>query len=383
MQIKKEALIGYSVLALFVAGAFVLEFVFQTREGALLTPDVIESSTDVDDQARIADKWNRYPVARKIVQPAGFINTQDGEPIAIESLIGKKVILLDIWTYSCINCLRTLPYLTAWHEAYEDQGLQIIGIHTPEFDFEKEIDNVQRAVEAGGIKYPVVLDNDRGTWNAYQNNYWPRKYLIDIDGFIVYDHIGEGGYDETEAKIQELLWERAAVLDIDVELLAATPMNVEELDLKNPRTPEVYLGAWRNSTLGNGEPLTEGNFEFVIPGTLNGDTPYLGGSWEIVQEFARNTQISARLVLPYRASKVFLVMAPGEKPVRARVLLDGQPIAEEDADQDVVFSDGDPYILIDEDIMYRIVETASGWGEHTLELIFDEVDLEVYAFTFG
>jgi len=200
MQIRKEALIGYSVLALFVAGAFALEFVFQTREGALLTPDVIESSPNADDQARITDKLKRYPVARKIVQPAGFINTQDGESITVESLIGKKVILLDIWTYSCINCLRTLPYLTAWHEAYADQGLQIIGIHTPEFDFEKEIDNVQRAVEAGGIKYPVVLDNDRGTWNAYENSYWPRKYIIDIDGFIVYDHIGEGGYDETEAK---------------------------------------------------------------------------------------------------------------------------------------------------------------------------------------
>src|SRR3989344_3502091 len=143
-----------------------------------------------------------YPRARDLVSPEGYINTDN---ITLAELVGKKVILVDFWTYSCINCQRTQPYLNAWYEKYRAAGLEIIGVHTPEFEFEKNYENVKRAVEKAGIKYPVVQDNDYATWQAYGNRYWPRKYLIDIDGYIVYDHIGEGGYEETERKIQELL----------------------------------------------------------------------------------------------------------------------------------------------------------------------------------
>src|SRR3989344_6905350 len=158
-------------------------------------PDRNSTNSDIKTLTG-SGKAKQYVSAKEISTPDGFINT---DAISIANLIGKNVILIDFWTYSCINCQRTLPYLNAWYEKYADQGLEIIGIHTPEFDFEKEYANVEKAIEKFGIKYPVVLDNDYSTWQAYKNQYWPRKYLIDIDGFVVYDHIGEGGYDETEA----------------------------------------------------------------------------------------------------------------------------------------------------------------------------------------
>jgi thiol-disulfide isomerase/thioredoxin len=131
----------------------------------------------------------------------GYINTK---PINLSDLKGK-VVLVDFWTYSCINCIRTLPYLVDWNEKYADKGLVIVEVHAPEFEFEKNIDNVKAAVEKFGIKYPVIQDNDKGTWNAYENKYWPQKYVVDNEGFIRYDHIGEGGYAETEKVIQSLL----------------------------------------------------------------------------------------------------------------------------------------------------------------------------------
>ncbi len=159
----------------------------------------------------LAEKAKAYAKAKELADPTGFINS---EPFKLSDIAGKKIILVDFWTYSCINCQRTTPYLNAWHEKYKDRGLEIVGVHTPEFEFEKDYANVSKAVSSAQIKYPVVLDSNRATWSAYRNNYWPRKYLVDIDGFIVYDHIGEGAYEETEKQIQKALAERAEVLGI-------------------------------------------------------------------------------------------------------------------------------------------------------------------------
>jgi len=187
------------ILALFliaIAGSIVY---LQSRKSFRFSGNNTESTgVAISKEA----KAKKYKPAQEISTPDGFVNT---DSISIGELIGKKVILVDFWTYSCINCQRTTPYLNAWYEKYHDQGLEIIGLHTPEFEFEKDYNNVKAAVEKFGIKFPVVLDNDYSTWAAYRNQYWPRKYLIDIDGYIVYDHIGEGAYDETEAKIQEAL----------------------------------------------------------------------------------------------------------------------------------------------------------------------------------
>ncbi len=158
---------------------------------------------------RIARKEAEFQRAEEIVAPTGFINT-DG--VSINEARGEKVVLLDFWTYACYNCQNTQPYLNAWHEEYADDGLLVIGVHTPEFAFERDQANVERAVQEAGIEYPVVLDNSYATWNAYDQRYWPAMYLIDADGFIRYKHFGEGAYEQTEAKIRELLAEKDRTL---------------------------------------------------------------------------------------------------------------------------------------------------------------------------
>ncbi len=158
---------------------------------------------------RIARKEAEFTRAKEIVASTGFINT-DG--ISIGENLGEKVVLLEFWTYSCFNCQNVQPYLNEWHKEYEDDGLLIIGVHRPEFEFEKDPASVERAVGEAGIEYPVILDNNSATWDAYDNRYWPARYMIDVDGFIRYQHFGEGAYEENEEEIQELLAERDEIL---------------------------------------------------------------------------------------------------------------------------------------------------------------------------
>lgn len=329
---------------------------------------------------RVEDKANRYENAYGISTPDGFVNT---EGITVEELIGKKVILIDFWTYSCINCQRTLPYLNAWHEKYSDMGLEIIGVHTPEFEFEKDYDNVVSAVEKFGVNYPVVLDNDFSTWFAYRNRYWPRKYLIDIDGFIVYDHIGEGGYDETERKIQELLEERATVLGLEAEMERdiVRPEGVEEVSRFARRSPEIYFGAWRNDDLGNGTVRVEGIQSLLEPTSPKLNTLYLSGTWEIKKEFAENTSRGAKITFRYQAEKVFFV-ASSLEGVNIRILRDGVPLGDE-AGEHVTIQDGVSSVFIQEAGLYRLIEDPEGSGEHTLEIIIEGPGLEAFTFTFG
>ncbi len=160
---------------------------------------------------RITRKEAEFPRANEIIAPTGFINTED---ISIGENLGEKVVLLEFWTYSCFNCQNVQPYLNQWHEEYEDDGLLVIGVHRPEFEFEKDPASVQTAVEEADIRYPVVLDNNSATWDAYDNRYWPARYLIDADGFIRYQHFGEGAYEENEEEIQKLLKEKDQVLSL-------------------------------------------------------------------------------------------------------------------------------------------------------------------------
>ena len=159
-------------------------------------------------EERISRKDAEFERANEIVAPTGFINT-DG--VSIGQNLGEKVILLEFWTYTCFNCQNVQPYLNEWHEEYENDGLLVIGVHRPEFEFEKDPASVERAVGEAGIRYPVVLDNNSATWDAYDNRYWPARYLIDADGFIRYQHFGEGAYEENEEEIQELLAEREEI----------------------------------------------------------------------------------------------------------------------------------------------------------------------------
>lgn len=320
------------------------------------------------------DKDGKYPKAKEIVDPQGFVNT-DGAPIAIADYVGKKVILVDFLTYSCINCVRVQPYLNAWHDKYKDKGLQIIGIHTPEFEFEKELTNVERAMKDMEVKYPVVLDNNYGTWRAYQNSYWPRKYIIDIDGYIVYDHIGEGGYEETERTIQELLRERTKRLGqqngISTEVVK--PDGAESVADSISRTPETYFGSLRNGThLENGRSGVTGFQNFVAPEILKTNRLYLDGVWTIALEYAEG-QTGSRAKIRVQAQKVFLV-AGSIQGAKISVLLDGKPATAPD-----VFNGN---LSVDQETLYRIVELPK-WGEHTLELIIEEGPVNIFTFTFG
>src|SRR3989344_5608510 len=268
-------------------------------------------------------KAGAYAKAPELKGIDGYINTL-GQPITIEQFRGKKVELIDIWTYSCINCQRTLPYLNMWDDTYHDQGLEIIGVHTPEFAFEKVLQNVQHAVNKEGIKYPVVLDNEYATWNAFGNQFWPRKYLIDIDGYIVYDHAGEGMYEETASAIERALAERAARLGSAMPTdFASAPVTAVEVDRYELGSPEIYFGASRNEHFGNGSTGRTGEQTLVIPRELDANTLYLGGTWNLSEEYAANTSAGALIHFLYKAKNVYLVAAPANGPVKIKVTRDG------------------------------------------------------------
>lgn len=294
------------------------------------------------------------PQAPELVNPSGFINT---EAFQLQELIGKKVILVDFWTYSCINCQRTLPYLNAWYEKYRDMGLEIVGVHTPEFKFEQKIENVRSAVKKFGIKYPVVLDNDYATWNAYGNHYWPAKYLIDLTGHVVAYHAGEGAYEETEMKIQELLKARKEV---------TTSANVQPVDFAKVQSPETYFGARRNEYFGNGARGKAGVQNLAVPAKILPNRFYLGGSWDIQEEFASNLTPNAKLAYRFNAKNVYLV-ASSDQPVQIQIRQDGKPVKS---------------VTIQADELYQLIENAD-YGEHLLEIIVRNPGLRIFAFTFG
>jgi len=226
----------------------------------------------------------------------------NSEPLTMNKLRGK-VVLVDFWTYSCINCIRTLPYINTWYEKYKDNGLVIIGVHAPEFQFEKKVENVQNAVDKYNIKYSVALDNNHQTWSAYQNRYWPRKYLIDKNGIIRYDHIGEGGYKETEKVIQKLLRE----IDSNVE---TSTVKLEDNTPNTKNTPELYAGykfANSRNQKVSGEVIDpQSTKEYVIPTNPARDEINLQGTWT-ASEDGLVAQTNGTILLLYKAKAVNIV----------------------------------------------------------------------------
>jgi cytochrome c biogenesis protein CcdA/thiol-disulfide isomerase/thioredoxin len=240
-----------------------------------------------------------------------WLNTSG--PLSLEGLRGK-VVLIDFWTYSCVNCLRTLPFLRGWDGAYRDDGLRIVGVHTPEFAFEHELDNVRGAIDRLDIEYAVAIDNDFGTWNAYGNRYWPAKYLIDRNGHVRYVHFGEGAYEETEQVIRSLLAERPRA-----ELVAEA---IEEAMPSREATHETYLGYQRLMGLANPAVAPDRYAPYRLPAKLSTDQLAYGGRWRVEAERAIAGP-RARLRLSFRAKEVNLVLGGGG---RVQVLLDGKPV---------------------------------------------------------
>jgi cytochrome c biogenesis protein CcdA/thiol-disulfide isomerase/thioredoxin len=312
------------------------------------------------------EKSKKFTLAPDISTPDGFINT-DSLPITISEFKGKKVVLLDIWTYSCINCQRTIPYLNKWYKEYEDEGLVIIGLHTPEFAFEKVQQNVEKAVKDFGIKYPVVLDNDFSTWQAYKNQYWPRKYLIDIDGYIVYDHAGEGQYKETEVAIQKALRERADRLDTNVEVSSniSMPKNVISVESGKVRSPEVYFGSARNEYLANGLAGRVGEQTLLIPSSISTNKLYLGGTWNMTSEYAESRGAGS-IVFNYEAKNVYMT-AGGAEGIEVEIYKDDMFVKR---------------ITIKNETLYTLIQDAD-YGKHVLRIMVPKVGLMAFTFTFG
>ena len=259
---------------------------------------------------------SQFIKAPEFAQITGYINTPHNSPITLSSLKGK-VVLVDFWTYSCINCIRTIPYLNDWDQKYAGNGLVIVGVHSPEFEFEKNYDNVKAAVQRLGITYPVVLDSDHGTWNAYGNQYWPRHYLIDAQGYIRDNHIGEGGYEQTEKTIQSLLAERAAHIGLKQISFSTKstpvirPQSMQYVDLNQSTTSEIYLGYDKaRAPIGNPEgfkPDQIVSYSISSDMSLKPGIVYLHGSWKNNPDNIELQSNTGRIALIYYAKSVNMV----------------------------------------------------------------------------
>ena len=339
------------------------------------------------------------PLAPELRGTGAWINS---EPFALESQRGK-VVLIDFWTYTCINCIRTLPYLRSWHDKYAEEGLVILGVHTPEFEFEKVLANVQDAVDQFEIEYAVVQDNDFGTWRAYRNRFWPAKYLIDKDGYIRYTHFGEGAYEETDAKIRELLAETGSNLSgisSRVEPAPVLDVGIADAGRNEGQTRELYAGLRRNFGALQSEttpPYVLHPEYYQQPGedVLYTDAAvhqnhfiYLQGLWRNTEEslvHARQTDDFVDYVaIRFYATTVNGVMAPlNSEAFTVRLTIDDAPLGTDQAGADVTFDEsGNSVVLVDEARMYSLVE-LDAFGGYELKLIASSPEMELFAFTFG
>lgn len=300
---------------------------------------------------------------------AGWINS---EPLTIRALRGK-VVLIDFWTYSCVNCVRTFPFLRALHETYGDHGLRIVGLHSPEFGFERNRANVEREVARNEITWPVALDNDMATWRAYRNRFWPHVYLIDRQGRIRFDHIGEGGEALIERRIRELLPGESL----------PPPLRFEERELPSSLPSETYLGYGRGAfSLGNEEGFRHDEaFRYTAPdpeavaGAGRSGAFFLAGRWEARGEFVRSAEGGARIILPFDARDVFVV-AGADRDTDIEVLLDGKPLSAPGNDV------RDSTLRVGEHRLYHVVRLDE-METHVLTLRPADRDVSFYTFTFG
>jgi cytochrome c biogenesis protein CcdA/thiol-disulfide isomerase/thioredoxin len=314
--------------------------------------------------------FNADTPAPDFVGVTKWLNTNS--PLSIKDLRGK-VILVDFWTYTCINCLRTLPHVTSWYDKYKDDGFVVIGVHTPEFQFEHNTNNVLDAIKMYNIHYPVAQDNDYATWNNYNNEYWPAEYLIDKDGNIRRTHFGEGEYDEMEMAIRELLKENGKVVSGTID-------NLPDQTPEGNQSPETYLGADRMEYYYDGGNVGTVDKTFSLGEDLHQDSFSFGGGWDVRKEYAVAGK-DASLNYKFLADKVFLVLKPGQAGPMAKVevLLDGKPVDGSNAGSDVQ----NGVITVNSDRLYNLINLKGQSGRHVLLLKFETPGIEAFAFTFG
>jgi len=368
------------------------------------TPDSSETERRVDESVETPAAENKRP-ASAIYRPeltgiSGYINVEN---FLLDDLKGK-VILIDFWTYTCINCIRTFPYLKDWHAKYADDGLVIVGVHTPEFEFEKILSNVAIATREFGLEYPIVLDNERATWGAYQNQYWPAKYLIDRDGYVRYTHFGEGGYEETESVIRDLLQENDNVISesgntfMEPRPYAEIPQDQTEVE---SQTRELYSGTIRNYNaiyIGRVSPYvaheqfyTQRDVDVVYtdPSVHRNHFIYLNGVWLNKPESLKHSRKTEEYqdyvaILFYGTSANVVLKGFGESDsYTVMVYLDDMPLKREFAGEDIKWDPtGNSYIEVVDSRLYRLVKSPS-YGGFELKISSNSEQFELFAFTFG
>jgi cytochrome c biogenesis protein CcdA/thiol-disulfide isomerase/thioredoxin len=300
---------------------------------------------------------------------AGITQWLNSQPLTMAQLKGK-VVLVDFWTYSCINCLRTLPNNKAWFQKYGSDHFVFIGVHTPEFAFEKETANVQKALKQFDIAYPVALDNNYKTWTAYKNQYWPAQYLIDAKGHIRKADFGEGNYEKMDAAIRQLLAEAGHPVQGGAALVQEGSSNYDQ-------TPESYLGTDRLERFSSPQKPVDGAQTYSLPASLANHHIAYEGKWTLNSEEAKPAQGSA-LEIQFTADKVYLVIGPGAQGGKVSLWLDGKPIG---AEGGVDVTDGK--VVLDSHRLYNLVDLKGHPASHRLRIVFENADTAVYAFTFG
>ena len=300
----------------------------------------------------------------------GWINT---EPLGLDELRGR-VVLVNFWTLTCINWLRQEPYVRAWSRAYRDDGLVVIGVHTPEFSFEHDLDLVRRATAEREIDYPVAQDNDFGVWSAFDNNYWPALYFVDTEGVIRDEHFGEGRYEESERVLQQLL-------GVERELVPVVGEGIEaEADWDQLRTPETYLGYGRGERFASSGGASNERRAYELPERLGLNRWALAGEWTLGRESVVVEAAGGTIAFRFDARDAHLVLAPrGDDPIPFRVVVDGEaPGRSHGVDVD---EEGNG--VLREGRLYQLVREHDAVRERTLEITFLEPGAEAYAFTFG
>ncbi|NWD27504.1 redoxin domain-containing protein, partial [Pseudomonas yamanorum] len=328
-----------------------------------------------------ANHSDALPVEGQLPPLDGAVQWLNSEPLTAEALKGK-VVLVDFWTYSCINCLRTLPYVKAWAEKYRDQGLVVIGVHAPEFAFERDVNNVTKAMKDLGITYPVAIDNNYKIWRAFNNQYWPAHYFADAKGQIRYHHFGEGDYAESERVIQQLLREAGAtkvaggLIEADAKGIQAAP------DMNEVQSPETYLGFQRaENFVSTGTLGTDKVVNYPAAGNLALNDWTLEGQWNVGGQQATLAAANGKIVYRFHARDLHLVLGPGAdgKPVRFKVTVDGQ--APGDAHGTDVAPDGSGTVT--EQRLYQLVRQPGAVKDRTFTIEFLDPQVAAYAFTFG
>jgi thiol-disulfide isomerase/thioredoxin len=320
------------------------------------------------------------PVVGTFPPLAGAVDWLNSPPLTVAGLKGK-VVLVDFWTYSCINCLRAIPYVRAWAEKYKDQGLVVIGVHSPEFAFERNVDNVRKAIADLKIGYPVAIDNNYAVWRAFENEYWPAHYFIDAEGRIRHEHFGEGDYDGSERVIQQLLAETGHQ-DVAGGLISVDAKGAEAAsDQADMQSPETYLGTNRAENFVSPGGFAQNASHVYAAGTPRLNQWSLAGDWTVNGEHAGLNRPDGSIVYRFHARDLHLVLGPGMdgKPVRFRVTVDGAAPGDSHGSDTDAAGQG----TVTGQRLYQLVRQDGPVADRTFEIQFLDSGVQAFAFTFG